>query len=186
MMLVRALGSGAFLRLWSIVAAIAAACLQIPAPACGQNLQPTLGTVEELADMGCADGLQVGGAIDLNTGYIGLFGISDGVYAAHVVNEGDRALMVPANQCARMIRPADSVVILSHLYRNNAQVREGYYYLMTRDGELLKAVHYLEGRSNPFVRANHAMPVIRADFESEKYIWLTRLDRVAQEARGPR
>ena len=59
----------------------------------------------------------------------------------------------------------------------------GYYYLMTPQGELLKAVHYLEGRSNPFVLANPALPLIRADFESEKYIWLVKLDRTAQEAR---
>lgn len=162
----------------------------MPRPVVGQgvqtDLQPTLGTVEALADMGCADGLQVEGSVDWASGYIGLFGISEGAYALHVVKDGERTLMVPIDQCARMVRPADSVVVLSHFYRNNARMREGYYYLMTRHGELLKAIHYLEGRSNPFVVANHAMPLLRADFESEKYIWLTKLDRVAHEARVPR
>ena len=167
-------------------AAAAIACLFVPALAASQTLEFTLGQVESLADMGCSDGHEVGGSVGLDSGYIGLFGIGEADYGLQVVSEGTRALMVPARQCGRLGAPSDAVIVLSHFYLNKVRVREGYYYLMTPQGELLKAVHFLEGRSNPFVLANPRLPLIRADFESEKYIWLTRLDRNAREARAVR
>ncbi|HTS40591.1 MAG TPA: hypothetical protein VMH84_08645 [Xanthobacteraceae bacterium] len=132
-----------------------------------------------LARAGCETGTAFNGDVDLETGYLAMLGVSAKNFAFHVMHRGPRALMIATELC-RDPRPFEQksfAVILTHSFRNDSQIRESYYYLTNQNGQLLNAVQFQEGRAHLFAYADLAPPVRRADFESEKAIWLSKIDR---------
>jgi hypothetical protein len=167
---------------WSVcVLVLAFSCSS--APEQQQNSPPN--TIALLARIGCETGAAIEGAIDLDTGYVAMLGVSAGAYSFRVMNNGPHALMIPAKQCGdlRLSEKKPFVFILSHSFQNQNRIREGYYYLMNQRGEMLNAVHFQDGRSHVFAYANPEMPIRRADFEAEKVVWISRITELVA-ARG--
>ena len=151
--------------------------------ASAQQQNSSLKFLALLARVGCETGTALDGNIDLDTGYIAMLGVSAKTYSFRVLQNGPHALMVPAQQCGdpRPLAQTTFFFILSHSFQNRQQIGESYYYLMNHSGQLLKAVHFQQGRAHRFAFANFAMPVRRADFEAEKAIWISKVSALPAE-----
>ncbi len=151
-----------------------------------QLQNPPLKSLDLLARIGCETGKSLTGDVDLDTGFVAMFGVSEKTYSFRVLNYGSHALMIPAEQCSdpRAIAQKTFFFILSHSFQNRQQVRESYYYLMNNRGQLLNAVHFHDGRSHRFAFASFTMPVRRADFEAEKAIWISKISALPAAQRS--
>jgi hypothetical protein len=162
-----------FCRALNFVALVLAfGCSSAPA----QQQMSSPDTLALLARAGCESGSPLDGNVDFETGYLAMLGMGEKAYSFRVMRDGTRALMIPAAHCSdprALERPFN--LILSHSFQNQQRVREGFYYLMNQQGQLLNAVHFQDGRSHLFAFANPDIPVRRADFEAEKDIWISKI-----------
>ena len=140
-----------------------------------RSKQPAPRSVLSLSRLACSAGISKEANAGLSSGYLAMMGITEAV-STRVLTADNRELMIAAVQCGDVQPVADEpeFLILSHFFRNSNQLREGYYYLATLQGALVKAVHFLEGRSVLFARAP-LVAVRYADFEAEKVNWLTKI-----------
>jgi hypothetical protein len=160
---------------------LAAAFTRDSLPASAQQPASSPPAMSLLSRLGCETGASVEGDINFETGYIAMLGVSAKAYAFRVINNGAHALMIPLDLC-RDTPPSEQRTysfILGHSFRNNHQLREGYYYLMNQSGQLVNAVHFQEGRAHMFAYADISLPVRRADFEAEKAIWMSKVSAAA-------
>lgn len=169
------------MRLSAGVLLLALSCSSVLA----QQQDSPAATIATLARIGCEAGAPLEGAVDLETGYVAMLGMGEKAYSFRVIHNGPHALMIPSKHCGdlRALREEPFVFILSHSFRNQDRIREGYHYLINQRGELVNAVHFQDGRSHLFAYANPDMPVRRADFVAEKEVWISRIMEFAA-ARG--
>lgn len=135
-----------------------------------QQPEPSSNGLALLARAACETGTRVNGDVDIGSGYLTMLGVSQNSYSLRVLQSGPHAITISEDQCSDPQR-----FILGHAFQNKWQQREIYYYLTNQRGELLNAVHFQEGRSHLFAYADIVRPVRRADFESEKTVWLSRI-----------
>lgn len=107
-------------------------------------------------------------------------GMEKVLYRMHYIeeNNGSRRLMIPEEQCSdgRLIANASALFIIGHIINNEPWKLEGYFYLTSPNGEIIKVIH-ARSSNDPderFRLDDPRKPAIAADFEAEKAYWLAR------------